>query len=94
MHQVLPSWSSPGEALLGAIPRPGFDDDAAAADRRNVVAGGATGAVERRTESVFSGFDFREVFEAETEFGELRRRLCQAADRPAGRPAAPLAAMR
>jgi len=68
MHQGVAVVVETREALLGAIPRPGFGDDAAAANRRNVVAGGAAGAVERRAESVLCGLDFREVLEAEAEF--------------------------
>ena len=50
-----------------------FENDAAAADGRHVVADRAARAVEGRAEALVRRLDFEEVLEAEPELGELGR---------------------
>ncbi len=70
-------------AAAVAIAGPQLEDDAAAADRRHVVARGAARAVERGPETVIGRLDLGEVLEPEPELAELDRG--DAGQRPADR---------
>jgi len=65
------SYIASSSAVRVTPSRAHFRDRARAADGRHVVARGAAGAVERRPEPFFRGFDLEKVVEPQAELLEL-----------------------